>query len=256
MLWLRSEVSLTRRPAISAHRGGAGLHRVATYESYRSAIASGVEYVELDVRKLRDGTLVCYHSPIVDSIGAPLSALRYEELCDLAGYEVPTVLSIMMRLGNAAGHLDLKETGYESEVVSLASDVLGQDGFLVTMQEDIAVRNIVRNYPGVQTALTLGLSGSMIPLTRLSSVRFSELFPMRRIRECGAKLVAVHEILARCGVLRQCAANGIGAIVWTVDSSSHIHRFLQDSRVDVLVTNRPAYAMNLRATLTNSSCHR
>src|SRR2546427_377909 len=48
-------------PAISAHRGGGETEPSGTYEAYRSALAAGAEYVEFDVRRTLDGTLVAFH---------------------------------------------------------------------------------------------------------------------------------------------------------------------------------------------------
>jgi glycerophosphoryl diester phosphodiesterase len=38
-------------------------------------------------------------------------------------------------------------------------------------------------------------------------------------------------------------------MVWTVDETALIDRFLTDPRVDVLVTNRPRHAVRRRAQL-------
>jgi len=81
------------------------------------------------------------------------------------------------------------------------------------------------------------------------ATRWRELLPLRRLRATGARWVAVDKTLARRGVLAQCARHGIGAMVWTVDEPALVDRFLVDPRVDVLVTNRPAYAVQRRARL-------
>lgn len=72
---------------------------------------------------------------------------------------------------------------------------------------------------------------------------------MRRIRACRADWVAVNHRLARLGVLASCSRNRIGAMVWTVDADDLIDHFLADERVDVLITNRPEYAVRRRAEL-------
>jgi hypothetical protein len=38
-------------------------------------------------------------------------------------------------------------------------------------------------------------------------------------------------------------------MVWTVDADDLIDQFLEDERVDVLITNRPGYAVRRRAAL-------
>ena len=60
--------------------------------------------------------------------------------------------------GRLIGHLDLKETGYEENVVALASSILGPGNFVVTTLEDASVATIKRAFPEVRTALSLGRS--------------------------------------------------------------------------------------------------
>jgi hypothetical protein len=52
-------------------------------------------------------------------------------------------------------------------------------------------------------------------------------------------------------VLGQCHRNGISALVWTVDEDKQLRGWLANSRVTILVTNRPAQAVALRAELDN-----
>jgi hypothetical protein len=73
---------------------------------------------------------------------------------------------------------------------------------------------------------------------------------MRRIRACSADWAAVNRQLAAAGVLAQCHRNAITAMIWTVNEDKEIMRWLADSRVTVLITDRPAHAVALRATLT------
>ncbi|MFI1967068.1 glycerophosphodiester phosphodiesterase [Streptomyces pathocidini] len=48
-------------PFLSAHRGGTNLAPQQTAEAYRSALAFGATVIEIDIRRLSDGTLVAYH---------------------------------------------------------------------------------------------------------------------------------------------------------------------------------------------------
>jgi glycerophosphoryl diester phosphodiesterase len=241
---------VTHRPAISAHRGGCERYPAGTYEAYEAAVALGVEYVELDVRRLADATLVCHHDARAGANGPPLRSLSYPQLCALVGFEVPLVGRVMRGIAGAAlGHVDLKEPGYEAEVVRAALDVMGEANFVVTTPDGASLRAIMNEFPGVRTALTLGQGMRDVPPGRLLATRAGELFPVRRVRDCGAAWVAVNKALAHRGVLRQCARHGIGAMVWTVDDQRRIDAFLRDPRVDVLVTNRPAFALRRRAAL-------
>ncbi|HEY8471596.1 MAG TPA: glycerophosphodiester phosphodiesterase family protein [Natronosporangium sp.] len=242
---------MSKRVAVSAHRGGGEDHPRGTWEAYQSALDIGAEYVEFDVRKLRDGTLVCFHDPRTSRDGPALATLSYRELCDAVGYEVPTVPAVLKLLaGRAIGHVDLKETGYEPEVVRLVLAALGPGGFVVTSLEDESIARVSTEFPEVRTALSLGRGRAELSAWQLPFTRLRELLPLRRIRACGAQWVAVDKNVARRGVLWQCARHGIGAMVWTVDEPELIDRFLTDSRVDVLVTNRPRFALDRRRQLS------
>ncbi len=235
---------------ISAHRGGSEAARPATYEAYRDALASGAEYAELDVRKTSDGVPVVYHDARAGEAGPAVRDVPYGALCDLAGYRVPRVLDVMRLLaGRVHGHLDLKEAGYEAEIVSAAIDVLGAGNFIVTTMEDASVRFIRRAFPAVATALSLGRGLREFPRSQWAGIRRRELFPLPRLRASGADWVAVNHRLGRLGVIRACRRDGIGVMVWTVDADGLIDHFLRDERVGVLVTNRPRYASARRAAI-------
>ncbi|GAA1967305.1 glycerophosphodiester phosphodiesterase [Amycolatopsis minnesotensis] len=226
------------RPAISAHRGGSEEYPPATAEAYQSSVETGAEYVELDIRRTADGRLVVYHDDFGD--------LTYAGLCERVGYEPPLLREVFGLLaGHAIAHLDLKEIGDEHEIVELAKELLG-DRFVVTSLEDVSIARVSRDFPEVRTALSLGRNLDGSPWWHRARVRLTELFPARRLKACGAGGVAVHQRIARAGVLAQCARAGRFAMVWTVDDDESLRRFLADARVDVLITNRPRHAVELR----------
>jgi glycerophosphoryl diester phosphodiesterase len=236
--------------SISAHKGGGENASPATYEAYKAALASGAEYAEFDIRKTLDGTLVAYHDARVEHTGPAVADVAYEDLCARLDYQVPRVDELMQLLaGKMVGHLDLKETGYEEEVIDLALGTFGAGNFVATTLEDISIKRIKQSFPQARAALSLGRDLSQVPRSDRASVRFKEFFPLSRIRACGADWVAVNHKLARRGVLRLCKRHGIGAMVWTVDEDALIDMFLADERVDVLITNRPEHAVRRRAEL-------
>jgi glycerophosphoryl diester phosphodiesterase len=232
---------------VSAHRGGSERAGAATWEAYEDAIRSGAEYAEFDIRRTADGVLVAYHDHRVGPAGPLLSAIGHAELSERAGYAVPVVEDVMSLIaGKLVGHLDLKEVGYERAVIDRATALLGTDGFVATTLEDRSVAAVTRAFPRVRTALSLGRDRREIAPGRLMATRVSELLPIRRVRACGAGGVAVHQRLARAGVLRETARHGLFAMVWTVNEDVPMRTFLADPRVDVLVTDRPRRALALR----------
>jgi glycerophosphoryl diester phosphodiesterase len=244
---------MTPHPAVSAHRGGSERAGPATWQAYEDALESGAEYAEFDIRRTKDGVLVVYHDPRVGPTGPPLATLTHAELSERAGYEVPVVDEVMALIaGKLVAHLDLKEVGYEREVVDRAVALLGVDGLVVTSLEDCSVAAVAQGFPGVRTALSLGRDRRELALARLPGTRLSELFPARRIRACGAHGVAVHQRLARTTVLREATRHGLFTMVWTVNDDTLMRAFLAHPRVDVLVTDRPRRAVALRGPVTPS----
>jgi glycerophosphoryl diester phosphodiesterase len=235
--------------AISAHRGGSEGALAGTYEAYRTAAGTGAEYVEFDIRRTADAQLVTHHDAATAG-GEAIAGLSYARLCELAGYEVPLAADVMRLIaGKASGHLDLKETGGEDVIIEQALEILGPGNFVATTLEDVSVAAIKARFPEVPVALSPGRNLGEMPWLSRFPARRRELYPLSRIRACGADWAAMHYRLARAGVLRQCHRDGIKAMIWTVNDDKAIGRWLADPRVDVVVTDRPVHAAMLRDRL-------
>jgi len=236
-------------PAISAHRGGGDTARSETYEAYRGALEAGAEYVEFDVRRTADGTLVAFHRARL-SWGRAVAALSYAKLCDLAGYEVPRVTELMELLaGRAVGHVDLKETGCADVIVRHAVEALGPDGVIVTTGEGAVAAVLKRRFSAVPVGLSIG--GDMGEAVAFSArrLRAPGLSRLDRVVASRADVAVVHHRLARTSVLAECRRRGIRTMVWTVNGDQALTGWLASPYVDVLVTDRPARAIALRRRL-------
>ncbi|HEU5158086.1 MAG TPA: glycerophosphodiester phosphodiesterase [Streptosporangiaceae bacterium] len=221
--------------AISAHRAG------ESEEAYEAAAAVGADYVEIDVRRTGDGELVAHHDDRVR--GLRLAGASYRELCVAAGRAVPRLRDVLAAIaGRAAVQLDLKEAGCERAAVAMATGHLDPADIVVTSRLPASVALVKREFTGVRTALSLG-RGWYEP----GGVR--DLFPLRRLRACGADWIAINHRLAGLGVLGRCAQYGFPAMVWTVNTDALMRQFLADPRVAVLITDRPHRAAELRHAL-------
>ncbi|MBI2245546.1 MAG: glycerophosphodiester phosphodiesterase [Nocardioides sp.] len=99
-------------------------HRCLTHAAIEAAIALGADYVEFDVQRIADGSLVLLHDLVDDP---PAGTLRYDE-------------ALALLAGRARAHLDLKLRGGEIPIVTEAIARLGTDRLLVTTHHDEAVR--------------------------------------------------------------------------------------------------------------------
>jgi glycerophosphoryl diester phosphodiesterase len=233
---------------ISAHAGPAAGAGGRGLQAYRDAVATGADYVELDIRGTADGELVAFHDART-SQGPLVADLGYPQLCELAGFEVPKVADILAVLkGRARGHLDLKEVGDERQLVRLALDVLGPGEFIVTSLEDASVAAIRSRFPdgdAVPVALSLGRSMPGAPRQQRLRTRASELWPGPRLNACDAGWAAVHHQLALAGTAGRCRRQHRKVMIWTVNGEREIRYWLR-RRIGILVTDRPALAVALR----------
>ncbi len=214
-------------------------------DRYQDAIRLGVDYVEFDVRKTRDLVAIICHDHSTPS-GRRISDFAYRDLTDELGTEAMTLEELLeIAAGKVGLHLDLKEGGYEAELVGSVKDRGALDTLVITSGDEV-VRAIKELFPDVRAGLTLGdeLTGAA-PWVKLRT-RLSEAFPRQRIERSRADFVAPHWQLADFNVLRYCRRHGLPAWVWTVDDAPAIKRFLGDPRVTTLITNRPDLALRLR----------
>jgi len=87
---------------VFAHRGLHISERENTLAAFRAALALGVDGVELDVRRTRDGVLVVHHDPTVDSL-----AIAQNTRSALPHY-VPTLVEALESLEDVAVNVEIK----------------------------------------------------------------------------------------------------------------------------------------------------
>ena len=234
-------------PLICAHRGECGVPGLPAAERYDRAIDLGVDYVEMDIRRTADGRLVVYHDDLTPS-GRVSGSLAYAEMKQELGPELVTLDELLEVVAGRAGlHIDLKEDGYESEIIRVTLRSATVDDFVVTTGGVESIRTIKEQFPAVQAGLTVGTDMRNANAWATVGERLAELFPGARLQRSHADFVATHQQLARIRLLRYCARRRMPAWVWTVDEEAEIARFIADPRVTAVITNRPDIALRLRA---------
>jgi glycerophosphoryl diester phosphodiesterase len=220
---------------ISAHAGGAERARPGSLAAYEAVVSSGAEYAELDVRRADDGMLVAEHSAPREgsSDGSPEPVLLAADAMRV------------LAAGGLRGHVDLKGTGFERDAVALALEKFGPDGFVVTTPDPGSVAAIRSASPSAPVGLSVGFGPASI-VRSLRRRQWPMSFPLDAVRASSADWVAMSYRYARPDVLDRCVASGLRVMVWTVNDDRLIDRFLADSRVGILVTDRPEYAVSRR----------
>jgi glycerophosphoryl diester phosphodiesterase len=237
-------------PAISAHRGGREAAPAGTYEAYRFALDAGAEYVETDARRTADGALVSCHRARPRPLGPPVADLTYGRLCRAAGYEVPLLADLLALLaGRASLHLDVKEAGSASAATQMALAALGPDRVIVTTRDAAVARAIGRPRPQLRVGLAVG--GDLAESLRFATLRVRGRAGSRldAVTAADAGWAALNRRPAGAGLAAQCRERGLGTLVWTVNGDRALARWIASPDVDILVTDRPARVLALRAQM-------
>ena len=229
---------------VIAHRGASSLARENTIESFEKAIEIGVDMIEFDVRRTKDQALIVYHDELME--GKPIKELTYDEISGLAvgqGFFIPTFEKVLNHTsGKIKLDVEIKEEGYEKEVVELLSTYFKKDQFVITSFYDSCIRRIKDNYPDIKAGLILGISKPEHPIR----TRISEFFPAGRCRETKADFLVPHWRLLCFGFLDRVKRENRPVFVWTVNDQEKIRKMLHDERIDAIITDKPDLAISLR----------
>jgi glycerophosphoryl diester phosphodiesterase len=233
-----------RKTMIIAHRGAPSLARENTIEAFQKAIEIGVDMVEFDVRRAKDQVLIVHHDKLIQ--GKAVKELTYDEISGMTtkqGFSVPTFEEVLKcTSGEIKLDVEIKEEGYEKEVVQLVSKYFKKDQFVITSFYDPCIKRIKDNHPDVKAGLILGMSKTEHPIR----TRISEFFPVRRCREAKADFLVPHWRLLWFGFLDRAKRENKPVFVWTVNAQRKIWNMLHDDRIDAIITDKPDLALSLR----------
>ncbi len=241
--WISGECNTTEK-LIIAHRGASSDAKENTIESFEKAMLLGADMLEFDVRRTKDNVLIVYHDEMIQ--GDSIKDLTYGAISQTArnqGFDIPMVEEVLKRArGKIKLDVELKEEGYEKEIVELVLGYFEEDRFVMTSFNDASLGVIKERYPDIKTGLILGRE---IPSTHIRT-RFQELFPMKRCKDAKADLLVAHLKLLRVGFLERARRSHLPVFVWTVNDEETIWKLLHDRRVYAIITDKPDLAVSLR----------
>ena len=217
------------------HKGAGHVAPGNTIASFEAALEHGVDMIEFDVLRARDGRLVLAHD--------------YEDADRRA------CLSLEEGLDHFAGEayagveldVDMKLPGYEREVVEgLASRGLSERSLVSTMYTE-SLDRVGELAPGLRR-------GWSVPRVRRNYLRSPYAVPAyavarfwrarlpgqaaARVRAGGCEAIMAHRILMSRRLVKAVHAAGGEVYVWTVDDSRSI-RALEALGVDGVISNDP-----------------
>jgi glycerophosphoryl diester phosphodiesterase len=228
---------VSRLPALKrvGHKGADHVAPGNTRESFEAALEHGVDMIEFDVLRARDGRLVLAHD-YADAEGR--ECLTLDEGLDHFAGEAYTAIEL---------DVDMKLPGYEREVVeglrerglaarSLVSthytESLDRLGELAPgMRRGWSVPRVRRNY------LRSPLAVPAWAIVRLMRARLPGQ-AAARIGAGGCEAIMANRVLVSGRLVKAVHGAGGQLYVWTVDDAQRIER-LEALGVDGVITNDP-----------------
>ena len=159
---------------ITAHRGASLLYPENTMSAFKGAQKENAQWIEIDVRKTKDGQLVVFHDENlarITGVDKELNNLTYQELKKLdygsffdkkfAHEQIPLLADVIKyaKKNNLKLNMDLKssspEENYEADVVALIDKYDFADSCMIEATRYKQLRNIKRLNPNIKTAILL-----------------------------------------------------------------------------------------------------
>lgn len=232
---MNTPASITR-PLVFAHRGASRQCRENTMEAFEAALAAGADGIELDIRRTRDGVLVVHHNARVARNTRRLANLDYDDNLRLAarrGYRIPTIEEVLhLCRGRVQLDIELKETGYESDVVDAVKREFDLAAVAFTSFLDESVLAVKQADPKARTGLIVGL-GPPRSLRSGRPVRLS-----RRIEHSRADCVVPNWKLVTRHFCDRMHRSGLPVYTWTVNRKTVARRLVRLG-VRVIITDVP-----------------
>jgi glycerophosphoryl diester phosphodiesterase len=219
-------------PLVVAHRGASRLARENSLDAVQKAIDLGVDMVEIDVRRTRDGVFVLRHNATLRR--RRVRAQPFEAMAR-ADPQLATLEEILRcARGRTRLDIELKEAGHEAEVLDLIEAYLSPEAFVITSFALPVVETVKRLRPQVSTGWIVVERGAR-----------SELFA--RLAWAGAGLLAAHRLLVDRALLDAAATRGVEVAVWTVNRRAELDALLRTPGLGAVITDLPDVALALRA---------
>ena len=232
---------------IISHRGRTSRKSADnTLASVNDAIELKVEMVEVDIRQTKDSQIVCFHDP--DIQGELIRDLDYSEIIEKDS-QIPTLEQVLWSAKGKIGiEIELKEPGYELEVVSIARDYFNYDKFVLKSFHPQVVQRVKEIDQKIFAGLLVGSAFSLEQLF----FTLKEAFTCTNFKQTNADFISPYYKIFEAGWFSRFTRNNVPIQVWTVNDVESI-RTLINQQVHSIITDIPEGAIGIRESLSNES---
>ena len=211
------------------HRGARAYEPENTLRSFKKAIELGVDAVELDVRKTKDGEIIVMHDADVkrttngEGLVSNLTLKEIKILTSEKDEKIPTLEEALDFLDKKFKvFVELKEIGIEEQVTSLVKKkALEKNVVIVSFLED-ALKKVKELDPEIETGLIYAKHKN----------------PLKAAIDLKAQwLLAFYKFVHTANV-QKAHENGLKMIVWTVNTSEEVAEMVKKG-VDGVASDKP-----------------
>ncbi|MBA60136.1 MAG: glycerophosphodiester phosphodiesterase [Euryarchaeota archaeon] len=230
---------------IISHRGRTSKKSIDnTIQSVTNAIDLEVDMVEVDVRKTKDSQIICFHDS--DIGGVLIKDLNYSDIIKINA-QIPTLEQILWSSKGKIGmEVELKESGYEADVIAMVLDYFNYDEFVIKSFNYLTIKNVKEIDKKVYTGLLLGSGYNMEQL----KVVLYESFTLDKFILSQADFISAYYKIFMAGFLFKFVKQQVPIQVWTVNDTDSI-RSLINLELHSVVTDIPETAFEIRKSLSD-----
>ncbi len=198
------------------HRGARAYEPENTLRSFAKALELGVDAVEFDVRRTKDGAVVVIHDADVDrttngtGLVKDLTREEIKRLVTEKGGEIPTLEEALSFLDKKVKILiELKESGFETEVLQPIREKGLEENVIIVSFIEEALEKVRALNDKVETGLIYVRHRSPVETAR--ALRANYLLPLYRFTHT-ADVKRAHK-------------TGLKVIVWTINKSEEVKEY-------------------------------
>jgi len=233
-------------PKVISHRGRTSQkNQDNTLHSVQDAINLGIDMVEVDVRRSKDLEIICYHDEHID--GELISNLDYSEILSIDP-KIPTLDQILWAAKDKIEiDVELKEHGYENEIITLVLDYFDYEGFIMKSFSRSAVGRIKQLDSKIETGFLLGESYDL----KVYLDVLKEAFTGSIFKSEGVDFISPHYKVYEMGLMFQMSQKKLPIQLWTVNDPNLLEIAMKRDLHSV-VTDIPEEALRIREEIYGS----
>ncbi len=250
---------MTKSVLIIAHRGYSSKYPECTPLAYEEAIKAGVDFIEIDIRRSRDGFPVVFHARDLSEVSDRRGKIKDYTLKELKQVEItaefgnrygfqpiPTLVEILTLAAKGGVRVcaemkDLEDQdipGYEELVVPTFLEQGLKGRFIFNTKNYSFLQACHKKYPFIPLAVDLMVEKDLADLDRY----------IDKLLSMGVQIVQYDLRVMKAEVVKELKCRGLSVWAWTINTTEEMNRVIGWG-VDAVLTDNPVALQNQPARI-------